>query len=96
MAVKKIMCTCGQGLGSSFLVEMNVQKVLKKLGLEHIEVSHGSTSEVYAGVADLFVVGADIYDSVERYGDVIPLRNIVSLAETEEKLTTYFKGKGVL
>lgn len=90
------MCTCGQGLGSSFLVEMNVEKTLKKLGLDHIEVSHGATSEVYQGVADLFVVGADIYDSVERYGDVIPLRNIVSLAETEEKLTAYFKEKGVL
>lgn len=96
MAVKKIMCTCGQGLGSSFLVEMNVQKTLKKLGLDHIEVTHGATSEVYAGVADLFVVGADITDSVERYGDVISLTNIVSPTETEEKLTAYFKEKGVL
>lgn len=96
MAVKKIMCTCGQGLGSSFLVEMNVEKILKKLGLDHIEVTHGATSEVYDGVADLFVVGNDITDSVSRFGDVISLTNIVSLAETEEKLTQYFKDKGVL
>lgn len=96
MAIKKIMCACGQGLGSSFLVEMNVQKILKKLGLDHIEVSHGSTAEVYAGVADLFVVGQDIHDSVEKFGDVVTLKNIVSLPETEEKLTAYFKEKGVL
>lgn len=96
MSVKKIMCACGQGLGSSFLVEMNVEKVLKKLGLDHIEVTHGSTSDLYEGIADLYVVGNDIYDSVKNYGDIISLRNIVSLAETEEKLTEYFKEKGVL
>ncbi|MBN2849328.1 MAG: PTS ascorbate transporter subunit IIB, partial [Erysipelotrichaceae bacterium] len=33
MALRKILCVCGSGLGSSFLVEMNVSKVLKKLGL---------------------------------------------------------------
>ena len=28
MAIKKIMCCCGSGLGSSMLVRMNVEKVL--------------------------------------------------------------------
>ncbi|SUH02723.1 sugar phosphotransferase component II B [Salmonella enterica subsp. enterica] len=27
----KIMAICGSGLGSSFMVEMNIKKVLKKL-----------------------------------------------------------------
>ncbi len=91
MAVKKIMCCCGQGLGSSFMVEMNVQKALKTLGKTEIEVSHGSVSEVYNGVADLFVVGNDIVDSVKGYGDVIALQNIVSIDEVTQKLKTYFE-----
>lgn len=94
--MKKIMCACGQGLGSSFMVEMNVEKVLKKLGVQGIEVTHGSSADVHKGVADLFVVGQDLYDSVKSYGDVITLRNIVSLPELEEKLTAYLKEKGVI
>ena len=30
--IRKVMCCCGQGLGSSMMVEMNIQKALKKLG----------------------------------------------------------------
>ena len=29
--IRKVMCCCGQGLGSSMMVEMNIQKALKKL-----------------------------------------------------------------
>lgn len=96
MAVKKIMCCCGQGLGSSFLVEMNVQKVLKALGLSHIEVSHAALGEIYEGIADVFVVGSDIASQVTDKGDVIALQNIISVDELTEKLTAYFKEKGVL
>lgn len=35
----KIMAICGSGLGSSFMVEMNIKKVLKKMGVE-AEVEH--------------------------------------------------------
>lgn len=96
MAVQKILCCCGQGLGSSFMVEMNVQKVLKKLKLEHITVTHGSSAEAFKGAADLFVVGQDLYEPMKGYGDVIALKNIVSLPELEEKLSTYLREKGVL
>lgn len=96
MAIKTIMTACGQGLGSSFMIEINVNKVLKSLGIEGIEVSHGSAADVYPGVADLLIVGEDLYDSVSGSGDVVTLRNIVSLPELQEKLETYFKDKGVL
>lgn len=35
----KIMAICGSGLGSSFMVEMNIKKVLKKLNID-AEVEH--------------------------------------------------------
>jgi PTS system ascorbate-specific IIB component len=31
--MKKIMAVCGSGLGSSFMVEMNITEVLKELGV---------------------------------------------------------------
>ncbi|NLW15663.1 MAG: PTS sugar transporter subunit IIB [Erysipelothrix sp.] len=96
MPVKKITCTCGQGLGSSFLVEMNVKKVLKKLGLDNIEVDHQPTSDISKGSADLYVIAADLYDSVNQLGDTVVLTNIVSLPELEEKLTAYLNEKGML
>ena len=96
MSIKKITCTCGQGLGSSFLVEMNVKKVLDKMGLKDIKVDHLPVGEIYAGSADLYVIAADLYDAVNKYGDTVTLNNIVSLVELEEKLTAYCTEKGML
>lgn len=92
----KIMACCNQGLGSSFLVEMNIKKVVAKLGLTDVTVSHGSATETFAGDADLFVIGQDMMDAMAGKGDIVTLTNIVSMPELEEKLTEYFKGKGVI
>lgn len=40
--MNRIMAVCGSGLGSSFMVEMNVNEVLSELGLSGYEVSHSS------------------------------------------------------
>ena len=36
----KFLAVCGSGLGSSFMVEMNIKKVLKELGVTGVEVEH--------------------------------------------------------
>ena len=41
----KIMAICGSGLGSSFMVEMNIKKVLKKLDID-AEVEHSLARNV--------------------------------------------------
>ena len=55
----KIMAVCGSGLGSSFMLEMNIKKVLKKIGVE-AEATHADLASVTANLADLFVMGRDI------------------------------------
>ncbi|MCK2181850.1 PTS sugar transporter subunit IIB, partial [Hafnia paralvei] len=55
----KIMAICGSGLGSSFMVEMNIKKVLKKMGVD-AEVEHSDLSSAIPGEADLFVMAKDI------------------------------------
>ena len=96
MKFEKVLCVCGSGLGSSFLVQMNVEKILKKIGVEDVEVAHSAATDVYKGVADLFVIGKDMYDICSPYGDCIVLESIISLPELEKKLSAYLSEKGVI
>lgn len=86
MDIKKIMCCCGGGMGSSLLLRMNVEKVLQNLKITGIEVFHSSVSDAVEGAADLFVVGADLKDFVKNLPEVIGLKNIMDLEELTVKL----------
>ena len=71
----KIMAVCGHGIGSSFMMEMNIKKVLPKLGVE-AEVSHTDLASVSPDDADIFIMARDIAES--------------SASEFETKLREYF------
>ena len=87
----RIMAVCGSGLGSSFLVEMNIKKVLAKIGVE-AEVEHSDLSSATPGAADLFVMGKDIAESARMPEDkVIVLNNNVDMVELEDKLRKRFE-----
>lgn len=90
MAIKKILCFCGSGLGTSFIMEMNVKKALTKLGITGIEVEHSTIDDVMPGAADLFVCGADLLPNAVKAGKAIGLANMVSMAEMESKLKEAF------
>ncbi len=91
MEIRKIMCCCGQGLGSSLIIRMNVEKTLKKLGKTGIEVLHASLSDASPTSADLFVVGGDLEAFTDSFPRIVLLDNIVSLPELEEKLKKVFE-----
>ncbi|VEA35086.1 sugar phosphotransferase component II B [Salmonella enterica subsp. enterica] len=63
----KIMAICGSGLGSSFMVEMNIKKVLKKLNID-AEVEHSDLSSATPGAADLFCNGQRYRGQRQRTG----------------------------
>ena len=90
MEIKKILCFCGSGLGTSFLMEMNVKKALENLGISDVEVEHSTIDDVMPGAADLFVCGADLLENAERAGKAIGLENMVSMEEMESKLKEAF------
>lgn len=71
MEIRSIMCCCGQGLGSSMIVSMNVEKALKKLGVTGIRVEHTALGEITENSADLFVVGADLAPQMTNYKNKI-------------------------
>lgn len=86
----KIMAICGSGLGSSFMVEMNIKKILKKLNID-ADVEHSDLSSATLGAADLFVMAKDIAESASVPAhQLVVISNIIDINELEEKLSAWF------
>ncbi|SFU03114.1 PTS system IIB component, L-Asc family [Kosakonia arachidis] len=89
----KIMAICGSGLGSSFMVEMNIKKVLKKLNIE-AEVEHSDLSSATPGAADVFVMAKDIAASASvPESQLVVLSNIIDINELEAKISAFFANR---
>jgi PTS system ascorbate-specific IIB component len=87
----KILAVCGSGLGSSFMLSLSIQDVLKEMGVEGVEVSHADFSSLSHEKADYIVCGRDIAMALEEgRKDVISLDSILSKAEIKEKLKKIF------
>lgn len=86
MAIQKILCCCGSGLGSSLMVEMQIQDVLNELGVSGVEVEHSTVSDVTPGAADLFIVARDLEDFIAGIpeDEKIVLSNILDKDEMKE------------
>ncbi|MCU5775283.1 PTS sugar transporter subunit IIB [Erwiniaceae bacterium BAC15a-03b] len=86
----KIMAVCGAGLGSSFMMEMNIKKVLKKLEIT-ADVDHSDLGSVTPDAADVFVMAKDIaYSANLPENKVIIINNIIDLKEVEDKISAWF------
>jgi PTS system ascorbate-specific IIB component len=62
--MKKILVVCGNGLGSSFIVEMNVKTILNELGVQ-AEVSHTDLTTSKSEQADLYLGSKDLVESLD-------------------------------
>lgn len=83
----KILVCCGSGLGSSFMIEMNIKKVLKEMGVE-AEVSHSDLSSASGIKADIYVGTRDIASQLTSLGGVVvSLNNMIDKKELQEKLS---------
>jgi len=86
----KMMAVCGSGLGSSFMMEMNIKKVLKNLNIV-ADVEHSDLGSVTPDVADVFVMAKDIaYSANLPENKIIIINNIIDLKEIEQKIREYF------
>lgn len=83
----KIMALCGSGLGSSFMVEMNIKDVLKELGVTSVEVTHSDISSAGNGDADIFFVARDVAENISLDPEkIVILNSIIDKNELREKL----------
>jgi len=83
----KILVCCGSGLGSSFMIQMNIEKVLKELNIE-AEVDHSDLSSAMGMKSDIYVGTRDIASELTNLGgQVISLNSMIDKKELKEKLT---------
>lgn len=91
--MKKIMAVCGSGLGSSFMVEMNITEVLNELGLsDQYEGCHTSLADVTSNDADIFVTALDLAESANHLPNLIVLNSLLDKDELREKIKEKING----
>lgn len=95
----KIVAICGCGMGSSVILKMNAQKVIKSLGLSNVSVENSdlATGKAAAADADLVLIGRELSDALDLSGyEVIVLDNFINKSELTEKLKDFFEKKGLI
>lgn len=85
--IQKIMCCCGNGVGTSLLMQMTVEEALELLGVSHVEVSFGSLSEISLEKADLFVVSEELAAGLQGF-PVLGLADLMDAELAAEQLKT--------
>ncbi|MCI8597783.1 MAG: PTS sugar transporter subunit IIB [Lachnospiraceae bacterium] len=86
------MVCCANGAGSSLMMKMTLEKVLKKLNIKPSKIHHCALSEGKSAASQYDVVLCaqnflNMFKDAEKKGStVIGLRNIMSVQEMEEKL----------
>ncbi len=84
----KFLAVCGSGLGSSFMVQMNIEKVLKELGVSNVEVEHSDISSASNADADVIFMANDIAENISVNCKSVILNSIIDMNELREKVTT--------
>jgi PTS system ascorbate-specific IIB component len=90
----RVLAACGNGMGSSLIIKMKIEKVLKTLGLE-FEVHHASVGEAKSSAKnfDLVLVSHMLVKEFTNCGDakIVGLVNLLSEAEIKEKVEDTIK-----
>jgi PTS system ascorbate-specific IIB component len=96
----KLAAVCSTGLGSSFMVDMNIQDILSALGVaDKVESTHMDMGSAGPDSADHFFVGKDLADAAEdRLGKdkVTVLDSIIDKDELQTKVDAYLKSQGIV
>lgn len=92
----RIGTACGSGLGSSFMVQMNIESILKDFGVSDVEVEHYDLGGADPSAADVWIVGRDLEDSAGHLGDVRILNSIIDMDELRKLVTGICQEKGLI
>jgi len=93
----KIFTLCPQGLGSSMIAKINVQKALDKLGVEY-DVECSGVASITGMKYDLIVTIEEMRSSLERFDQnrIIYISNFFKKDEIAEKVTAKLKELGLI
>lgn len=85
----KVLATCGNGMGSSLLMEMKVKNVFNRNGIDY-DISHcslGEAKSIANGYDIIFCPMSfkDAFTGLKEDLKLIPLQNVLSEDEIETK-----------
>ena len=88
--MKKIMVVCGNGLGTSLMMEMAVKEVIKKIGVE-AEVEHEDLSSASSSKADIWVAATDVANQLadQDKSNIVSLSNIFDKDAIETQIKPF-------
>ena len=92
----RLVAVCGSGLGSSFMMEMNINDVLRELGVTGVEVSHTDVGSATPDLADVWICATDIAESIQSLGEIVVLENIIDKELMRDKIKEMLVSKGLL
>lgn len=87
----KVIAACGNGMGSSQIIKMKIEKIFKKLSVDaqihHTSVGMAKTQASNYDVVFCSEAFKDTFKNAETRGTIIvPLKNLLSEQEIEEKI----------
>lgn len=94
----KVIAACGNGMGSSQIIKMKIEKIFKKLNIQ-VQIHHTSVGEAKTqanGYDVVFCSEALInnFASAQKSGTiVIGLKNLLSEQEIEQKIVEHIVNK---
>ncbi len=83
----KVLVACGAGMGSSQVIKMTAQRVLKSLNV-NADITHTAIDEArsIAKQFDLVIVNERFVETLPADAKVIGLKNLLDKVELKEKL----------
>ena len=94
----KFEALCQSGLGSSFMVQMNIQNLLNQENVkEDIEVDHSDVGSATPDQADYFFLDPTLETAAANLPKdrVIVLKSLVDADELKEKVTAILDQEGI-
>lgn len=89
----KIVCLCGMGLGSSLIAKMNVEDLLKELGIK-ASVETCDVGSIKSEVADYYITTKELAKNIppENASKTIVLTNFVKKDEIRKAVEPILVG----
>ncbi|ATZ18445.1 PTS system, ascorbate-specific IIB component [Williamsoniiplasma somnilux] len=85
----KIIAVCGQGLGSSLVIEMNMKDAVDEIGAD-IEIGHTNLNSFDPNDSSISAVvcGKDLEDAINHSNKIV-LNNLFDKDELKEKIENF-------
>ncbi|CAH0228326.1 PTS ascorbate transporter subunit IIB [bacteria symbiont BFo1 of Frankliniella occidentalis] len=94
----KITVVCGNGLGTSLMMEMSIKSIVKDLGV-NADVDHVDLGSAKGTQSDIFVGTSDIAEQLVAQqvgGKIVSLKNMVDKVAMKERIAAALTELGAL